>query len=42
MLRLAGAVAVTALLVLAGLQLTDPPGDRALSGRTGEVKPQSR
>ena len=41
-LRLAAAVAVTALVV-AGLQVaTDPPGDRVLHGRTGEIHPNSR
>lgn len=38
-LRVAAAVAVAAALVVAGLQLiTDPPGERTLQGRTGEVK----
>lgn len=42
-LRLTAAVAVVALLVVAGLQLaTDPPGDRVLHGRTGEIHTQSR
>lgn len=42
-LRLAGAVVVAALLVVAGLQLaTDPPGDRVLHGRTGEIHINSR
>jgi hypothetical protein len=41
-LRLAAAVAVGALVV-GGLQVaTDPPGDRVLHGRTGEVHPTSR
>ena len=42
LVRLAGALTVAALLLLAGLQLTDPPGDRGLYGRTGEVNTQSR
>jgi hypothetical protein len=42
-LRLAAAVAVVALLVVAGLRLaTDPPGDRVLHGRTGEIHTHSR
>jgi hypothetical protein len=42
-LRLVAAVAVAALLVVAGLQLaTDPPGDRVLNGRTGEIHTHSR
>jgi hypothetical protein len=42
-LRLAAAVAVVALLVVAGLQVaTDPPGDRVLHGRTGEIHTHSR
>ncbi len=42
-LRLAAAVAVVALLVLAGLQFaTDPTGDRVLHGRTGEIHTHSR
>jgi hypothetical protein len=37
-LRLAAALAVAALLVVLGLQvLADPPGDRTLYGRTGEI-----
>ena len=37
-LRLAGAVAVSVLLVVLGLEvLSDPPGDRVPFGRTGEV-----
>lgn len=37
-LRLAAAIAVTVLLVVVGLQVvTDPPGDRVLHGRTGEI-----
>ena len=36
--RLAAAIAVAALLVVIGLQVaTDPPGDRVLNGRTGEI-----
>lgn len=42
-LRLGAAVAVVALLVVAGLRFaTDPPGDRVIKGRTGEVHIQSR
>lgn len=42
-LRLAAAVAVVALLVVAGLRVaTDPPGDRVLHGRTGEIHTHSR
>ena len=42
-LRLVAAVAAAALLVVAGLQLaTDPPGDRVLHGRTGEIHTHSR
>lgn len=38
-LRVAIALAVAALLVVAGLNLVpDPPGDRTLYGRTGEVE----
>jgi hypothetical protein len=37
-LRVAAAVVVAALLVVLGLVATDPPGDRALSGRAGEVR----
>jgi hypothetical protein len=37
-LRVAAALAVTALLVVLGLEVAvDPPGDRTLFGRTGEV-----
>jgi hypothetical protein len=36
--RLAAAVVVAALLVVLGLVATDPPGDRVLSGRAGEVR----
>ncbi len=37
-LRVAAALMVTALLVVLGLQLAvDPPGDRTLFGRTGEI-----
>jgi hypothetical protein len=37
-LRLVAAIAVTALLVVIGLQVaTDPPGERVLHGRTGEI-----
>ena len=42
-LRLAAAVALAALLLVAGLQVaTDPPGDRVLHGRTGEIHTGSR
>jgi hypothetical protein len=42
-LRLAAAVAVVALLIVAGLRFaTDPPGDRVLHGRTGEIHTQPR
>jgi hypothetical protein len=42
-LRLAAAVALAALLVVAGLRVaTDPPGDRVLHGRTGEIHTHSR
>lgn len=42
-LRLAAAVAAVALLVVAGLRVaTDPPGDRVLHGRTGEIHTNSR
>jgi hypothetical protein len=42
-LRLAAAVAVLALLVVAGLQVvTDPPGDRVLHGRMGEIHTHPR
>ncbi len=37
-LRVAAAVVVAALLVVVGLLATDPPGDRTLSGRAGEVR----
>ena len=37
-LRFAAAIAVALLLVVIGLQVaTDPPGDRVLNGRTGEI-----
>jgi hypothetical protein len=42
-LRLVAVVAVAALLVVAGLALTtDPPGERVLKGRAGEVTVNSR
>lgn len=42
-LRFAAAVAVAALLVVAGLQfITDPPGERVIHGRTGEIRINSR
>jgi hypothetical protein len=37
-LRVAAAVAAAALLVALGLLVADPPGDRVLSGRAGEVR----
>ena len=36
-LRITAAVVVAAVLVVLGLVATDPPGDRTLSGRAGEV-----
>jgi hypothetical protein len=39
-LRTAAVVAVVALLLLLGVVATDSPGDRVLSGRTGEVHGQ--
>jgi len=39
-LRIAAAVVVAALLVVIGLLATDSPGDRTLSGRSGEVRPR--
>lgn len=41
-LRVVAAVVVAALLMMAGQLVTDPPGDRVLYGRTGEVIPHSR
>jgi hypothetical protein len=41
-LRLAAAVGVAALLVVAGQLATDPPSDRVLHGRTGEIHTNSR
>jgi hypothetical protein len=42
-LRLAAAVTVVALLVVAGLKFaTDPPGDRVLHGRMGEIHTHPR
>jgi hypothetical protein len=41
-LRLAAAVGVAALLVVAGQVATDPPDDRVLHGRTGEIHTNSR
>jgi hypothetical protein len=38
LLRLAVAVAAAVLLVVLGLVATDPPGDRSLNGRAGEVR----
>jgi hypothetical protein len=37
-LRLAAAIVIAALLVVLGVIATDPPGDRTLSGRAGEVR----
>jgi hypothetical protein len=37
-LRVAAAVLIAALLLVIGLIATDPPGDRSLSGRAGEVR----
>jgi hypothetical protein len=37
-LRIAAAIVVAALLLVIGLIATDDPGDRTLSGRTGEVR----
>jgi hypothetical protein len=43
LLRLGAARAVVALLVVAGLRFaTDPPGDRVIHGRTGEIHIHSR
>jgi hypothetical protein len=39
-LRLAAALVVAALVVVGLLAATDPPGDRTLYGRTGEVHPR--
>ena len=39
-LRLSVAVVAAALLVVLGLVATDPPGDRTLQGRAGEVRPR--
>jgi hypothetical protein len=36
-LRLAATIVVAALLVVVGLLVADPPGDRVLHGRTGEI-----
>lgn len=42
-LRIVAVVAVAALLVVAGLALvTDPPGERVLKGRTGDITVNSR
>jgi hypothetical protein len=41
-LRLVGAAAVAALLIVAGLEFADPPSDRVLHGRTGEIHTHSR
>ena len=43
LVRLAAAVVVVALLVIAGLTFaTDPPGERVLKGRTGEITVESK
>jgi hypothetical protein len=43
LVRLAAALIVVALLVVAGLTLAaDPPGERVLKGRTGEITVESR
>ena len=43
LVRLAAALVVVALLVIAGLKFaTDPPGERVLKGRTGEITVESR
>jgi hypothetical protein len=39
-LRLAAAIVLAALLLVAGLIATDDPGDRTLHGRAGEVNPR--
>lgn len=39
-LRVTVAVMVAALLVVLGVVATDPPGDRTLNGRAGEVRPR--
>jgi hypothetical protein len=36
--RVAVAVVIAALVVVLGIVATDPPGDRTLNGRTGEVR----
>jgi hypothetical protein len=42
-LRVAAVVALSVLLVVAGLALaTDPPGERVLQGRSGEITVKSR
>jgi hypothetical protein len=42
-LRIAVAVALAALMVVGGLRLaTDPPGERVLKGRAGEIRVNSR
>lgn len=42
-LRLAAVLTAAAVMVLAGLQfVTDPPGERVLNGRTGEIRVNSR
>jgi hypothetical protein len=37
-LRIVVALVIAALLLVLGLLITDPPGDRSLSGRAGEVR----
>ena len=42
-LRVAAAVALAAVMVVGGLKLaTDPPGERVLKGRAGEIRVNSR
>ena len=42
-LRLVAVIAVSALLVVAGLEVVkDPPGERVINGRTGEIHINSR
>ena len=41
-LRLAAAVALAALLIVAGLEFANPPSDRVLHGPTGEIHTHAR
>jgi hypothetical protein len=41
-LRLGAAVVVVALLIVAGLEFVNRPGDRVLHGRMGEIHTHSR